>query len=89
MNDNPSIRALALNSLGANPGWAVYCARFDDLVAKRINAVIFDTKTTDEERRTLVAARALLTDSYAPEKMRMAMIVVAEGEINRAENRKR
>jgi hypothetical protein len=86
MEDNPNSRALALNALGSHPAWPLYIARFNEVVANEIDAVIFDPKTTDEIRRSLVLARKLLVTGYTPEKMRQSMLVVAETQIIRADN---
>jgi hypothetical protein len=68
----------ALHLLEGHPGWRLYCDRFDEIVRKEVDEKIFDTLTSDEDRRTLVAARKLLTESRAPEKMRKAMITATE-----------
>lgn len=80
---NPKSRELALLALGSTPGWPIYCARFGEIIAKEIDAKIFDLKTTDEDRRTLVAARELLTTRYTPEKIRETMLSVARNEVAR------
>lgn len=80
---DPRSAKLALDSLGGNPGWPIYCDRFEEIVRKQIEAKIFDLKTSDEERRTLVAARQLLVENYTPEKMRESMLAAARTEIAR------
>ena len=82
---NPHSRRLALNGLGSHPAWQVYCERFDEIVRKEIEANIFDLATSCEDRRTFVAARKLLVDGFAPERMRVSMLSAAENEIVRAE----
>lgn len=77
---------LALDSLGGHPGWPLYCARFEEIRAKEIDAKIFDLATSDEDRRTLVSARKLLSESYAPEKMRTYMLTALKTEITRGDN---
>jgi hypothetical protein len=83
---NPKSRQMSLQSLGGHPGWPVYCARFSEIIQKQIEAKIFDTKTPDDERRTLVAARKMLTEAYTPDKMRESMIAQATTEVMRLEN---
>ena len=79
---HPRNRELALSSLRLNPGWQVYCDRFAKVLENEIEAKVWDLKTSDEDRKTLVAARKLLVDSYAPEKMIEAMITQASNEAN-------
>lgn len=80
INDHPRSRELALSSLRLNPGWSVYCDRFAKILETQIEAKVWDLKTSDEERRALVAARKLLTDSHAPEKLIESMITQANSE---------
>lgn len=79
----PQAQNEALHLLENHPGWRLYCARFDELVRKEVDEKIFDTKTSDEDRRTLVAARQLLVNSRAPEQQRKAMITATESAIAR------
>jgi hypothetical protein len=86
MSDDPRAprsAKLALDSLGGHPGWPIYCERFDQIVQREIDAKIFDPKSTDEERRTLVAARILLVGTYLPSKMRESMLAALRTEIQR------
>lgn len=83
---NPKSRQMALNAIGSHPGWPIYCDRFEQLIKANIDAKIFDLKTSDEDRRTLVAARELLATNYTPEKIRQSLLVVAESDVRRMEN---
>ncbi len=82
---NPKSRMLALQSLEGHPGWPVYCARVAERVKKQIDDKVFDPKTSDEDRRTLVGARKLLMDEFTPEKMRQSMIAQAKTEVIKIE----
>jgi hypothetical protein len=78
---HPQSSKNALESLAGQPGWQLYCERVSDIVAREIDAKIFDRKTSDQERRDLVNARALLVESYSPEKIRQGMVARYQGEL--------
>lgn len=82
---NPQQRALALQSLTLNPGWQFYVARHEAIVKQQLEAKVWDTATTDEERRVLVAARKLLVDSFSPGKLVEAALTQALTEARQAE----
>lgn len=82
-NANPKLRALALNGLASSLGWGIYCERFQEIIRMEIEAEVWKPETTDERRRTLVAARKVLCDTYLPEKIRKTLLVSAETEIAR------
>ena len=86
---NPRSDKLALDSLGGHPGWPLYCDRFNLILQKDIEARIFDPKTSDEECRTLRAARKMLVDSYSPDKMRESMLTALRTEITRQDSQVR
>jgi len=86
---NPKSRLLALRGLGGTTGWPIYCNRFLEVIRMQIEDKIFDPKTSHEERATLVNARKVLTEGFTPEKMLQSMIVQAENELQRLENRKK
>jgi len=88
-DENPKLRALALNALGSSSGWGIFCRRFDEIVAKEFDEKIFDPAIPETERTILVRARKVVCDSYTPEKMRQTMLVVANNEIGRAERAKK
>ena len=77
INEHPRSRELALSSLRVTPGWSVYCERFAKILETQIDEKIWDLKTSDEDCMTLRAARKLLTDAHAPEKMLESMIAQA------------
>lgn len=83
----PEARLSALLGLESHPGWPLFCERMKDIVANQIDAKIFDVNTSDEERRTLVAARPLLIGPNAPEQVRKALAAVCESEIRHAKQR--
>jgi len=71
----------ALESLAGQTGWDMYCARVDELVEIEINAKIFDSRTSDQERRDLVNARLLLVRHYSPERIRQSLMAKFNSEI--------
>jgi hypothetical protein len=82
---NPKSRLMALNALESSPGWPVFCERVSQIVAVEIDVKVWDIKTTDEERRNLVNARKLLTESFSPQKMLGSMQAAARTEVERVE----
>lgn len=86
-NPNPKSRALALESLITSPGWPVYCSRFDAIVKEELEAKIFDSKTSPEEREKMVKAREFLVKDYTPGKMAERILGVARREAEFAEQK--
>lgn len=82
-NANPKLRGMALNALGSSLGWGIICERFQDIIRKEIEDEVWKLETTDERRRTLVAARKVLCEHYTPEKIRTTLLVTAENETRR------
>jgi hypothetical protein len=80
-------RAIALQSLVLNPGWQLFCERIAEVRAIEIDAKIFDLSTPAEERDALLRARKMFEEKFAPEKLRQAMLSVAENEIRTADRK--
>lgn len=85
---HPQVAALALRGLSGSTGWAIYCARFDEIVKRELDDKIFDPKTPESERLGLIHARRLLVGSYAPEKIRSSLLVTATKEAESAEKKR-
>jgi hypothetical protein len=83
----PEARRNAFIALEEHPGWKLYCARQAEIVASQIDARIFDPKTTDEERRTLVEARPLLMGANAPEQVRKGMVTICETQMKQEQQK--
>lgn len=96
MKPNPEIETNALGareklglirSLQSSQAFALYCERFSEIVAREIDAKIFETETTDEQCRILREARKLLSGAYTPEKQLGSMAAALESEVIRHDRR--
>lgn len=76
-------RLMMLQGLANSTGFAILCEKWQDKVARDLDAKIFNVETTDTEARILRETRARLMDSYKPEKLIDSLIAQAKTEATR------
>ncbi len=76
-------RLQALNELDGSYGFAIFVKRWREQVGKEIDKVVYDPKTSDDERRNLVHARKYLVENFDPGKLVNSLIAGAKTEAAR------
>lgn len=75
LDDIPaSQRELMLSNMAHSPAFALFCARWDEIVRVEVEAKIFDPETSDATTRELKLVRGQLTGARHPRKIVEAML---------------